>query len=106
MFSQGFNEQFADHYDFIDFVQATGLKAPQVGDAYKAFKRFSWDYILQAGLGAISECFEAWSRHRLQRQLTTLVDTVHHYHKDIEHRYHKHPHNGCLLCDIEQILES
>ncbi len=64
MFSQGFNEQFTETYDFIDFIEATGLQAPRVGPAYKQFKQFCWRYIQTAGLPAISECFEAWNRTR------------------------------------------
>ncbi len=66
MFSQGFNEQFADTYEFMSFVSATGLSAPRVGEAYKEFKQFAWGYISKAGIGAISECFEAWNRSRIR----------------------------------------
>ena len=62
MFSQGFNEEFASTYDFIAFVQATGLKAPNVGVVYKQFKQFCWQYISEAGLSSLSECFEAWCK--------------------------------------------
>ena len=60
MYSQGFKEEFNDNYDFIDFIHATGLKAPYVGPAYKDFQRFAWHYIQRAGLAALSECFEVW----------------------------------------------
>ena len=66
MFSRGFNEQFAETYDFVDFIHATGLQSPLVGDAFKAFKLASWQYILEAGLGALSECFEIWIRNQTE----------------------------------------
>ena len=68
MFSQGFNEQFTETYDFVAFVQATGLKAPQVGIAFKSFKHFSWLYVKRCGIGALTECFEAWFGEPEQEQ--------------------------------------
>ena len=68
MYSQGFNEEFASCYDFIDFVRATGLQSPQVGIAFKSFKHFSWLYVNRCGLGALAECFEAWFGEPAQEQ--------------------------------------
>jgi len=62
MYSVGFNEQFADQYDFVEFAQTTGLKAPHVGEAYKKFKQFSWEYVCHNKLDSMSECFEVWLR--------------------------------------------
>lgn len=42
------------------------------------------------------------------QQIEKIVDTVYHYetkHNKSEHDWHKHVHAGCLLCDIERILE-
>ena len=64
MYSLGFNEQFADNYDFVGFAKATGLKAPEIGQVYKDFKSFCWAYIITHGLSAISECFGVWVREQ------------------------------------------
>ncbi len=41
----------------------------------------------------------------LQQKLLKIVDAIHYYDKNGEHAGHKHLHNGCLLCDIEKILQ-
>ena len=57
-------ENFEAYYSFMDFVEATGLKAPAVGKAYTEFRDFTFEYIKTAGLDAISEAFEVWNRER------------------------------------------
>ncbi len=63
--TQIFNADFADHYDFVEFVKATGLQTPVVGPAFSEFKRYSKLYVSLHGLGALSECFEAWNRTQI-----------------------------------------
>jgi hypothetical protein len=53
---------FEAYYSFMDFVEATGLKAPVIGKAYNDFRTFTLSYIKSHGFGAITEAYEAWCR--------------------------------------------
>ena len=58
-------QDFESYYSFMEFQQATGLKAPKLAIAYYEFRTFTMQYIKDNGFGAITEAFEAWSKVNL-----------------------------------------
>ncbi len=58
-------QSFEEHYNFMDFQKATGLKAPELSHTYNAFRDFTLQYVKDNGFGSITEAFEVWSRINL-----------------------------------------
>lgn len=68
MINHDVKQWFDGFYPFIGFAQATGLKAPLVGQAYNDFRDFTIRLQQTDGNGyyeydgIISEAFECWMR--------------------------------------------
>jgi hypothetical protein len=63
--TQEFKNIFNAEYDFVDFILATGLKAPKVSQAYNEFREFCYNETRECGMQVLSECFELWSKTNL-----------------------------------------